>query len=109
MKLLTYAVKFDGDKSHYLYAVTPKEVIIKIDRHLATNQIPSLNSDILNDMEKFFENADAILYPTEKNARWIEKQFDLFTTVLAIMAFIPGGFDLFGRHYEVIQDGSSET
>ena len=104
MKAIITVTEWEHSKDHYLYIFTPLEVIPKIQKYIDDGKIPTLNPQILKSTEEFFEKADVMLYPNEENKTFIEEQFNLYTDFLAIMAFVPGGFALFGRHYEVEKD-----
>lgn len=59
--------------------------------------------------EVLCERADVMLYPTPQTIAEANRVLDGLTTALAVLAFVPGGVELFGVHYEAKRDGSSKA
>ncbi len=82
----------------------------KIQSYIAAGCIPDDWLEIWQNFETALcERADILLFPTKKTLLEAEKILDGLTDVLAILAFVKQGVELFGWRFEASFDGSSKT
>ena len=100
-KLEIVDTEFLGDKNHFLYWLTPKCVAIKIQSYLDREEIPIIDRDFEEQLQELLGKADEMLYISPYNYQNSLKIFNSLTTAIAILAFCPGGLDIFGRKYSI--------
>lgn len=105
MKLIITKTEFAGDKNHYVYLETPDIVKSKIKKFIAANSKPSISVEDEEKYGRFIYQADVMLYPTIETESIAKEIYNELTSAIAILAFVPGGIEIFGYRYEV--DGSS--
>lgn len=78
--------------------------------HIYSNGIPD---DWHEQCAKFgdvlAERADILLFPTKKTIDEAFQILDGLTNALAILAFVKGGVECFGYHFEGLMDGSGKA
>jgi hypothetical protein len=98
-----------SDKGHFLYILVPKIIEFKIDGYLKNSDcLPFVTSEIQTRWDDSFNHADELLFASKKNIAQATEIFNDLCDAIAFLAFAPGGVDIFGYRYEVV-DGSCET
>lgn len=103
-RLTVSQTEFAGDRSHYLYKETPVIVKNKVEALIASGVKPSIDSKDEKYWKDLIYKADIMLYPSKKTIDEAMRIYDLLTTVIATLAFVPCGVKIFGYRYEVIDE-----
>ena len=78
--------------------------------HFVVNGLPeNYHQRLQHFSEVLCEKADILLYPTQKTLDEAYKILDGLTDAIAVLAFVPGGIEIFGNHYQVLRDGSGKA
>ena len=101
--------EFDGDKQHFLYTETPRIVRSKIAKYLEFQIKPTITARDKERFERIAFEADVVIYPDKKNLDRANEVYDILTDAIAILAFVPGGIEMFGYRYEAKYEFDGES
>lgn len=100
-----------GDKSHPVVQAVRLLVPKKINE-LVLDGVSVADLSQARDCEELAEigqllgeQGDRLLFPNKKNLKDAENLLDGLVHAISTLAFIPGGIQVFGVRYEVIQNG----
>jgi hypothetical protein len=100
---ITEGQRFSGDEKHYLYHLVPRSIEIKVHKMLAAGNPVILPAGArIEAIDDLLADGDILLYPDKKNFDRAKKIYNELTDIIAILAFVPDGIEIFGYRYEVV-------
>ena len=99
-----------GDGNPYIEQFAAA-VIFKVKHALAMDASALIEGLCTGKYQGFLEEAEIeiFLYPDPKKKAEGDEIFQFLTEVVAVMAFVPGGVEMFGVHFEVANGELSTT
>lgn len=97
------------EEEHFLYITVPPTIQFKIERYLQqSDNAPTITPELQERWDNFLNHADELLFPNKKNLDRVVEMFNDLCDAISFLAFVPGGVEIFGHRYEVV-DGSSKA
>lgn len=93
------------DFDNFLYLAVPKAVSFKVNSYLKYNLTPpEITEELKDKWDDSLNHADEMMFPSKKNMEQAIDTFNDLCDAISCLAFVPGGVEIFGHRYEVVDD-----